>query len=228
MELLFCSVSQSCPTPWDPMDYSTPGFPIPHHLLEFAQVHIHCIGDDVQAPHPLTPLHLLPSIFPSIGDFSNELSIHVWWSKHWSFTFSISPCSQYSGLISLKMGWFDLLAVQGTFRSLLQHHSSKASILWCCACFMVQLSQPYVTTGKTIALTIRIFVSRVMSLLLKTLSRFAIAFLPRNSRLLISWLQSPSAVILEPKKRKSVSPSISCITGVLIVLFVGPICLLLL
>ena len=114
-------------------------------------------------------------------------------------------------LISLKTDWFDLLGVQGTFRHLRQHHSSKASILWCCACFMVQLPQPYVTTGKTIVLTIRIFVSRVMSLLLKTLSRFAIAFLPRNSCLLISWLQSPSAVILEPKKRKSVSPSITCI-----------------
>ena len=163
MELLFCSVSQSCPTPWDPMDYSTPGFPIPHHLLEFAQVHIHCIGDDVQAPHPLTPLHLLPSIFPSIGDFSNELSIHVWWSKHWSFTFSISPCSQYSGLISLKMGWFDLLAVQGTFRSLLQHHSSKVSILWHSVLFTVQLSQLYMTTGKTTAMTIQTFVGKIVS-----------------------------------------------------------------
>ena len=163
MELLFCSVSQSCPPPWDPMDYSTPGFPIPHHLLEFAQVHIHCIGDDVQAPHPLTPLHLLPSIFPSIGDFSNELSIHVWWSKHWSFTFSISPCSQYSGLISLKMGWFDLLAVQGTFRSLLQHHSSKVSILWHSVLFTVQLSQPYMTTGKTTAMTIQTFVGKIVS-----------------------------------------------------------------
>ena len=151
-----CSVSQSRPTPWDPMDYSTPGFPIPHHLLEFAQVHIHCIGDDVQASHPLTPLHLLPSIFPSIGDFSNEFSIHVWWSKHWNFTFSISPCSQYSGLISLKMDWFNLLAVQGNFRSLLQHHGSKASILWHSVLFTVQPSQPYMTTGKTIALLYRL------------------------------------------------------------------------
>ena len=136
-------------------------------------------------------------------------------TKILSFCFSISPSSEYSGLISLKIGWFDLLAVQGTFRNLLQHYSSKASILWRSTFFTVQLSQPYMTTGKTIALTIQTFVSRVMSLLFNTLSRFVIAFLPRSNHLLMSWLQSPSAVILEPKKGESVinstfSPSICC------------------
>ena len=133
------------------MDCSKPGLPVPHHLPKFAQVHVHCISDAVQPSHPLMPLLLLPSIFASIRDFSNELSVRIRWPKYWSFSFSISPSSEYSGLISLKIDWFDLLAVQGTFRSLLQHHSSKASILWHSAFFMVQLSQPYVTTGKTIA-----------------------------------------------------------------------------
>ena len=156
------------------------------------------------------PLLLLPPIPPSIRDFSNELSVHITGLKYWSFSFSISPSSEYSGLISLKIDWFELLAVQGTFRTLLQYHSLKASILWPSAFLMIQLSQPYVTTGKTIALT---FVGRVMSLLFNILSRFVIAFLPRSNRLLISWLQSPSAVILESKKRISVttftfSPSI--------------------
>ena len=150
---------------------------------------------------------LLPSIFPSIRDFSNELSIHIRWPKYWSFSFSISPPREYSGLISLKIDWFDLLAVQWAFRSLLQHHSSKALNLWHSAFFMVQLSQPYTTTGKTIALTIRTFVSRVMSLLFTTLTRFVITFLPRSSHLLISWLQSWSTVILESKKRKSITTS---------------------
>ena len=141
------------------------------------------------------PLLPLPSIFPSIKDFSSESAVHIRWPKYWSFSFSISPSNECSGLISLKIDWFDLLAFQGTFRSLLQQHSSKASVLWRSAFFMVQLSQPYVTTGKTIALTVWTFVSRVMSLLFNTLSRFVIAFLPRSSHLLISWLQSSSAVI---------------------------------
>ena len=147
-------------------------------------------------------LLLLPSIFPSIRDFSNELSVRIRWPKYWCFSFSISPSNEYSGLISLKIDWFDLLAVQGTFRSLPQHHSLKASILWHSAFFMVQLSQLYVTTGNTIALTIQTFVGRVMSLLFNTLSRFVIAFLPRSNRLLISWLQSLSTVIFGAQEEK--------------------------
>jgi len=146
------------------------------------------------------PLLLLPSIFPSIRNFSNESVLHIRWPKYWSFSFSISPSNEYSGLISFKIDWLDLLAVQGTLKSLLQHHSSKASILRHSAFFIVQLSQPYTTTGKTIALTRRTFVSKVVSLLFNMLSRLVIAFLPRSKRLLISWLQSLSAVILEPKK----------------------------
>ena len=153
------------------------------------------------------PLILLPSIFPIIRDFSNESSVHIRRPKYWSFNFSISPSNEYSGLISFRVDWFDFLAIQGTLRSLLQHHSSKASILWHSAFFMVQLSQPYVTTGKTIALTIWTLVGRVMPLLFNTLTRFVIAFLPRSNHLLISWLQSPSTVILKPKKRKSVTTS---------------------
>ena len=140
-----------------------------------------------------SPLLLLPSIFPSIRDFSNESSIRIRWPKYWSFSFSISPSSEYSGLIFLNIDWLNLLAFQGTFRSLLQHYSSKESILRDSAFFKIQLSQPYVTTGKTIALTIGTFASRVMSLLFKTLSRFVTTFLPRSNRLLISWLQSPSS-----------------------------------
>ena len=153
------------------------------------------------------PLLLLPSIFPSIRDFSNESAIHIRWPKYWSFSFSISPSNEHSGLISLKVDWFDLLAVQGTLRSFLQLHSSKASILWCSAFFMIQFSQPYMTTGKTTALTIRTFVGRIMCLLFNTLARFVIAFPPRIGCFLISWLQLPSAVILEHKKRKFVTTS---------------------
>ena len=144
------------------------------------------------------PLLLLPSIFPSIRVFSNESFLPIRWPKYWSFSFSISPSNEYSGLISFRMYWLDLLAVQGTLKSLLQHHRSKASVLQCSAFFIVQLSHPYMTTGKTIALTRWTFVSRVMSLLFNMLSRLVIAFLPRSKHLLISWLQSPSAVILEP------------------------------
>ena len=149
------------------------------------------------------PLLLLPPIPPSIRVFSNESTLHMRWPKYWSFSFSIIPSNEHPGLISFRMDWFDLLAVQGTLKSLLQHHGSKASILWCSAFFTVQLSHPYVTTGKTIALTRWTFVGKVMSLLLNMLSTLVITFLPRSKRLLISWLQSPSAVILEPPKTKS-------------------------
>ena len=144
------------------------------------------------------PLLLLPSIFPSIRVLSNESALCIRWLKYWSFSFNISPSNEQPGLISFRMYWFDLLAVQGTLKSLLQQHSSKASILQHLAFFIVQLSHPYMTTGKTIALTRRTFVDKVMSLLFHMLSRLVITFLPRGKRLLISWLQSPSAVILKP------------------------------
>ena len=148
------------------------------------------------------PLLLLPSISPSIRVFSNESSLRMRWPKYWSFSFSIIPSKEMEGLISFRMDWLDLLAVWETLKSLLQHHTSKASILWCAAFFTVQLSHPYMTTGKTIALTGRTLVSEVMSLLLNMLSRLVITFLPRSKRLLISWLQSTSAVILEPPQNK--------------------------
>ena len=148
------------------------------------------------------PLLLLPSIFPSIRVFSNEPSLHIRWPKYWSFSFNISPSNEHPGLISFKMDWLDLLAVQGTLKSLLPHHSSKASTLQCSAFFTVQLSHPYMTTGKNIALTRQTFVNKVISLLFNMLSRFDVAFLPRNKHLLISWLQSPSVAILEPPKCK--------------------------
>ena len=151
-------------------------------------------------------LLLLPSILPSIRVFLNELALRIRWPQYWSF--SISPSNEYSGLISFRIDWFDLLAVQGTLKSLLQHHSSKASVLQHSAFFMVQLSHPCMTTGKTIALTRQTFVSKVMSLLLNMLSRLVIAFLPRSKCPLISRLQSPSVVILEPRKIKSVTVSI--------------------
>ena len=159
------------------------------------------------------PLFLLPSIFPSIGVFSNESALHIRWPKYWNFSFNISPSNEHSGLTSFRMDWLDLLAVQGTLKSLLQYHSSKASILCRSAFFIVQLSHPYMSTRKTIALTRWTFVGKVMSLLLNMLSRLVIAFLPRSKHLFISWLQFPSAVILEPPKIKSatvstVSPSI--------------------
>ena len=146
---------------------------------------------------------LLPSMFPSIRVFSNESVLCIRWPKYWNFSFVISPSNEYSGLISFRIDWLDLLAFQGTLKSLLQHHRSKASILWHSAFSMVQLSHPYLTTGKTIGLTRWTFVSKVMYLLFNMLSRLVIAFLPRSKCLLISWLQSPSAVILEPKKIKS-------------------------
>ena len=151
------------------------------------------------------PLILLPSIFPSIRVFSNESALCSRWPKYWSFSFNISPSNEFSGLISFRMDWLDLLEVQGTLKSLLQHHSSKTSILQYSAFFIVQLSHPYMTTGKTIALTRQTFVSKLVSLLFNMLSRLVITFLSRNKRLLISWLQSPSAVILEPPKKSKYS-----------------------
>ena len=146
------------------------------------------------------PLLLLPPIPPSNRVFSNESTVCMRWPKYWSFSFSISPSNEHPGLISFMMDWLDLLAVPGTLKSLLQHHSSKASIFWCSAFFTVQLSHPYMTTGKIIALTWQTFVGKVMSLLFNMLSRLVITFLSRSKRLIISWLQSPSAVILEPRK----------------------------
>ena len=150
---------------------------------------------------------LLPSVFPSIRFFPKESVLHIRWPKYWSFSFNISPSNEHPGLISFRMDWLDLLEVQGTLKGLLQHHSSKASILWCSAFFIVQLSHPYMTTGKTIALTRWTFVGKVMSLLFNVLPRLVITFLPRSKCLLISWLQSSSAVILEPPKIKSVTVS---------------------
>ena len=151
---------------------------------------------------PLLP----PSIFPSIRIFSNESVLHIRWPKYWSFSFNISPSNEYSGLISSRMDWLNLLAVQGILKSLLQHHSSKTSVIWPSAFFIVQVSHPYMTTAKTIALARRTFVGKVISLLFNTLSRLVITFL-RSKRLLISWVQSPSTVILEPKNIKSVTVS---------------------
>ena len=148
------------------------------------------------------PLLLLPPIPPSIRVFSNESTLHMRWPKYWSFSFSISPSNEHPGLVPFRMDWLDLLAVEGTLKSLLQHYSSKASVLWHSGFFTVQCSHPYMTTGKTIALTRQTFVGKVISLLFNMLSRLVITFLPRSKRLLISWLQSPSAVILEPKKIK--------------------------
>ena len=195
------------------MDYSMPGFPDYQQVPELAQttsIKLVMPSKHLVLCHPLL---LWPSIFSRIRVFSNESVLCIRWPKWWGFSFSISPSSDYSGLISFRIEWFDLLAVQGTPKSLFQYHSSKASILWHSTFFMVQLSHPYMTTGKTIALTRQTFVGKVMSLLFNMLSRFVITFLPRSKHLLNSWLQSPSAVILEPKKIKSltvstVSPSV--------------------
>ena len=161
----FSSVAQSCLTLCDPMNRSTPGLPVHHQLPEFTQTHIHRVSDAIQPSHLCCPLLLLPTIHPSIRVFSNESTLLMKWPKCWSFSLSISPSNEHPGLISFRMDWLNLLAVQGTLKSLLQHHSSKASILQCSAFFTVQLSQPYMTTGKTIALTRWTFVGKVMSLL---------------------------------------------------------------
>ena len=183
-------------TPW------TAAHQVYHQLLEFTQTHVHWVGDAIQ------PSHLLLSPSPPAFNIShhqglfNESVLCFRWSKYWSFSFSISPSNEYSGLISFRMDWLDRLTVQGTLKSLLQHHSSKASILWYSAFFIVQLLHLYMITGKTIALTRWTFVGNVLSLLFNMLSRLVIAFLPRNKHLLISWLQSLSAVIWEPPKIK--------------------------
>ena len=197
-------------TPWTAACQSSLSFTISWSLLKLMSI------ESVMPSNHLIlcrPLLLLPSIFPSIRVFSSESALRIRWSKHWSLSFSISPSSEYSGLISFRIDWFDLFAIQRTLKSLLQHHSSEASVLQHSAFFVVQLSHPFMATGKTIALTIRTFVGKVMSLHFNMLSRLVIVFLPRSRHLLISWLQSPSAVILEPKKIKSVtvfivSPSI--------------------
>ena len=187
------------------MDCSTPGLPVRHHLPALAQIMF--IESVMPSSHLILchPLLLLPAIFPSIRVFSNESALHIRQPKYWSFSISISPSNEYSGLITFRMDWFNLPAVQGTLKSLLQHHSSKASIPQHSAFFRVQLSHPYMTTGKTIALTRWTFVGKGMALLFNMLSRFDIVFLPRSKHLLISWLQSPSAVILGPRKIKSVT-----------------------
>ena len=189
------------------MNHSMPGLPVHHWLLEFTQTHVPWVGDAIQPSHPLSSPSPPASIFPSIRVFSNESVLCIRWPEYLSFTFNIIPSNERSGLISFRMDWLDLLAVQGTLKSLLQHHSSKASILRCPAFFTVQLSHPYMPTGKTIALTGGTFVGKLMSLLFNMLSRLVITFLPRSKRLFISWLQSPSAVILEPKKIKSATVS---------------------
>ena len=181
-------VAQSCPTLWDPMDCSTPGFSVHYQLPELAQTHVHRVGDAIQPSYPLSS----PS--PPAFNLSQHQGLFQWVSsshqvaKYWSFSFSISPSNEYSGLISFRIDWFDFLAVQGTLKSFLQHHSSKASILQHSAFFIVQLSHAYMTTVKTIALTRQTFVGKVMPLLFNMLSKLIIAFLPRSKRLLISWL----------------------------------------
>ena len=179
----FSSVAQLCPTFCNPMNLSTPGLPVHHQLQEFTQTHVHRVSDAIQLSHPLSCLLLLPPIPPSIRVFSSESTLRMRWPKYWSFSFSISPSKEHPGLISFRMDWLDVLAVQGTLKSLLQHHSSKASILQHSAFFTVQVSHPYMmTTGKTIALTRWTFVGKVISLLLNMLSRLVITFLPRSKR----------------------------------------------
>ena len=168
------------------MDCSMPGSPVLHYLPEFAQIHVRWVGDAIQPSHPLLPPSPFAFNLSQHQSLSSESALHIKWSKNWSFSFSISPSSKYSELISFRIHWFDLLAIQETLKSLLQHHSLKASTLQCSAFFMVQLSPLYMTTGKTIALTTHTFVGNVMSLLLNMLSRSVITFLPRS--LLISWL----------------------------------------
>ena len=196
------------------MNYSMPGLPVHHQLLELTQTHVHRVGDANQPSHPLSsPSPPAPNPTQHQGLFQWANSSHEV-PKYWSFSLSISPSKEHPGLISFRMDWLDLLAVQGALKSLLQHHSSKVSILRCSDFFTVQFSHPYLTTGKTIALIRWTFVGKVMFLLLNMLSRLVITFLPRSKCFLISWLPSPSAVILEPPKIKSdtistVSPSIS-------------------
>ena len=171
------------------MEYSTPGFPVLHYLLEFAETHIHWISDATQSSHPLLSPSLPAFNIYQHHIFSRDSVLHIRWPEYWSFSFSISPSNKYSGLISFRIDWFDLLAVQGTLRSLPQHRSSKEWILWYSAFFMVKLAHPYMTTGKTTALTIQTIVGKVKSLLVNTLPRFVIAFLPR-SKVILKILQT--------------------------------------
>ena len=197
----FSSAPQSYVTLCNPMNLSTPGFPVHQQHLEFTQTHVHRVGNAIQLSHPLSSPSPPASIPPSMRVFSNESTLCMRWPKYWSFSSSISPSNEYPELISFRMDWLDLLAVQGTLKSLLQHHSSKASIVQHSAFFTVQLSYPYMTTGETIALTrLWTLVGKVMSLLFNMQSRLVITFLPRSKCLLISWLQSPSVMILEPQK----------------------------
>ena len=192
------SVAQSCPTLCDPMNCSMPGLLIHHQLLEFTQTHVHWVSDAIQPSHsPSSPSPALSLSQHPV--FSNESALGIRRPKYWSFGFNISPSNEHPGLISFRMDWLDLLAVQGTLKSLLQHHSSKASILQCSAFFIVQLSHPYMTTGKTIALTRWAFVSKVMSLLANMLFRLVITFLPRSKCLLISWLHEFHAWLINTR-----------------------------
>ena len=190
-------VDQSCPTHCNSVNHSTPGLPVHHQLSEFNQTHVHQVGNVIQSSHPLSspsPLAPNPSQHQSL---SNESTLRMRWPKYWSFSFSISPSKEHPGLISFRMDWLDLLAVQGTLKSLLQYHSSKASVLRHSAFFTVQLSHPYMTTGKTIALTRGTFVGKVMSLLFDMLSQLVVTFLPRSKRLLVSWCQLYSPCVGE-------------------------------
>ena len=201
-----CSVANLCPTLCDSMGCSMPDFPVCHYLPEFAQTHVQWVNNTIQPSHPLLPASLLSLNLPQHQALSNELALRIRWPKYWRFSFSISPSKEYSGLISFRMDWFNLLAVQILLKSLQQNHNSKASILWHSTFFMVQLSHPYMTTGKTIALALCIFLSAKWCPYF-FIHWFVIAFLPRSKCLLISWLQSPSTVVLEPRKIKSVTVS---------------------
>ena len=194
------SVAQSCLTLCNRMNRSMPGFPVHYQLPEFTQTHAHRVSDAIQPSHPLlspSPPTLNPSQHQG---FFQWVTLLMRWPKYWSFSLNISPSNEHPGLISFSMDWLDLLVIQGTLKGLLQHHSSKASILRCSAFFIAQLSHPNMTTGKTIALTRWTSVGKVMSLLFNMLSRLVITFLPRSKHLLISWLQLPSAVIFLPPK----------------------------
>ena len=210
----FSSVTQLCLTVCNSMDYSTPGFPV-HQFPEPAQTHVHRVSDAIQLSHPLSSPSLLAFNLSRIRVFSSEEVFCIRWPKYWSFSFSISPSNDYSGLISFRMDWLDLLAVQQTLESLLQLHNSKASFLQCSAFFMVQLSHPYMTAGKTIALNRWTFVSKVKSLLFNMLPRCVRAFLPKSKCLLISWLQSPSAVIWEKSHREGHKHCMISLIGVI-------------
>ena len=201
--LYFCScfsVTKWCLTVCNPMDCSIPGFPILYYLPEFAQIHVHWDSDAIQPSHPLSPLLLLSSIYPSIRVFSNDLARHIRWPKYWSFSFSISSSKAYLGLIFFRIDWLDLPAGEGTLMSLLQYHNSKASILWRSSFFMVQLSHPYMTTGKTIALTRWTYVSKEMSLLFNILSWFVIAFLSRSKCLYFHGCSQHPQLFWSPRK----------------------------